>query len=102
MRLKTATTASALFCGLLLLSWPWAVGSRPAASAGERALNEYALRLMGYFLVLVIALFLTAVFAWLLMRQIRREYAEQRRANFQDLMESTLSDHAKRPKQDES
>lgn len=94
MRLKIATTACLIFSALALLSWPWTVGPKPPDSAPKAELQAYAVRLMAYFGVLVFALFVTVALALLVIRNTRLEFKKRSLDNLQDLVESTLKDHA--------
>ena len=96
MRLKIATS-TLLIAGLLLLAgWPWLVGPMPKASeAGQRAVQDYAVRFGIFIIVVLLVWFITAMLAVLVARQARQAFREEAMENFQHLMEETLKDHGK-------
>lgn len=96
MRLKIATTIS-LICGIaLLVAWPFVVGERPGDVATKKELARYGIRLLTYFGVTTFVFLMTALLAVLLVRQTRREFVEDVKENVDDLVQGTLSDHAKK------
>lgn len=95
MRLKVVTTVLVVFGLLLLMAWPLVLGNRPPAS-NRPQLAVYSKKLAIYTSVLVVTFFGSAVGAWLIMRQTRKEYLEASRRNFEELLEGTLRDHARK------
>ncbi|HMS55526.1 MAG TPA: hypothetical protein PKA27_09020 [Fimbriimonadaceae bacterium] len=92
MRLKILTTISVLASVGMLVAWPWVIGPQPE---GRKARLEWILKASEYFVILLLVLFLTVVFAWLLARRQREEYQKEKLANLQDLIEGTLRDHGR-------
>ena len=96
MRLKIATSTFLIAGILLLVAWPWLVGPVPnSREAGQRAMQEYAVRFGIYIIVLLLVWFVTAMLAIFVARQARQSYREEAMENFQHLMEETLRDHGK-------
>ncbi len=112
MRLRFVTTTLLLFGLLLLLAWPWAVGSRPRLSMQEiraegyteaqqaqvleRRNQVYFVRFSTYVLLLFLSFAGAAVGASLMMRRVRGEFRETTRTNLTELIEGTLHDHHKK------
>ncbi len=95
MRLKVVTTALLLFGVVLLITWPWMLGVRPAADAPEPERLRYLLRYGLYFLALIITFFAAGLGGFLIARRQRAEFREEAMDNLAHLIEDTLEDHAK-------
>ncbi len=95
MRLKFITTASLILGLALLLAWPLVVGPRPV-NPNKKELARYGIRAIAYFGVTASTFVCTAVFAWLVLRQTRREYVDQAKTNLQSLIEGALQDHERK------
>lgn len=96
MRLKILTTTFFVLGILLLVAWPIVVGPRPEAGSSPEVWSRYGMRLLFYFAATSLTFLITATLAVLVIRQQRREYAEQAKRNLRDLIESTLKDHGRR------
>lgn len=92
--LKIITTLFAIGSIGMLIGWPWAVGAQPE---GEKAKLEWLLRASQYFIGLLVVLFATTVFAWLVVRRQREEYQRDKLDNLKDLIEGSLRDHGRDP-----
>lgn len=96
MRWKLLTGASFVTGLAMMLLWPVAIGARPGEDAPRRELAEWGVRSLLYFGLTCVAFLLAALFAWLWMRDTRIRYLRESKRNLDDLIESTLQDHAKR------
>jgi dolichol kinase len=94
MRLKIAAGAFTAFSVMLLLLWPWFAVPPPALKAASKhAQSAYVLRSGTYLIVLLVAMFMAVLLAWLVYRRARDEYRAQTMHNLQNLLEATLQDH---------
>lgn len=80
----------------MLLLWVKIVGPRPAADSGDKVLARYGIKLLGYFGVTSVFFLLAAICALLIIRQTRRAFREEMRENFDELIDGTLQDHARK------
>lgn len=95
MRLKIATTIFLTAGVLLLLAWPIAIGPKPDQGS-QKDLAMYALRILIYFGITATTFLVTAILALLLVRQARKEFAQQAKENLKGLIEGTLRDHERK------
>lgn len=95
MRLRLATTVALVFGLVLLLSWPFVVGQRPAPNAPRQQIARYGIRVLAYFGVTAGVWLTTAVFAFLTLRQTRDQFVDEAKRNVRTLIEITLADHAR-------
>lgn len=95
MRLRFFTTASLSAGVLLLLCWPWLVGSRPASSAPKQEIAQYGVRLLLYVSGTCLLFLLTAFLAILVIKQTQRDFLDRQKGNVTELIEGTLRDHGK-------
>lgn len=102
MGVRVLTTVFLLLGLMLLLSWPWFVGSQPPAAAPNAERLAHAWRFAIYFGALLLVFLMTAIFAWLTVRKQRRDYREQAMQNMQSLIEGTLRDHEQKAKPDDN
>lgn len=80
----------------MFLVWPFFLGARPAADGPRKALADYAVKLLIYFGVTSLVWLMVAIFALLLLRQTRRQFANTRKEMVEDLVEGTLKDHERK------
>ena len=93
MRLKVLTTTLLIAGILLMLAWPIAVGARPKPEAPRKVVALWGQRVIIYFGVTSSVWLSTAMSAFLLARQSKRDLIEQERENLKSLIEGTLRDH---------
>lgn len=75
---------------LSLLSFPWSVGLPPPDGTPRREVAVYARRLLVYTTVVGVCVFGSALFAFLMLRRIRRDYAEEATQNLADLLTAEI------------
>lgn len=80
----------------MLLSWVRFVGPRPPSDAPKKVLAQYGVHLLTYFGITCLLFLLAAIFAVLIIRHTRRQYVEEMRGNYDELIEGTLHDHARK------
>lgn len=95
MRLKILTSTFLVAGVLLMLAWPFAVGARPPVDATSALKVMWGKKALVYFLLTASTWLMTAMSAFLLARQSRKEFLEQERDNLKALIEGTLRDHGK-------
>jgi uncharacterized membrane protein YedE/YeeE len=96
MRLKVWTTAFMVFGLLLLASWPFIVGKSPGEHATKREHLQFAVRYGLYIIALLLTFATSAIMAIATVGQARKQFREQTRKNFEELVEGTLQDHARK------
>lgn len=96
MWLKVLTSGFLAAGVAMLLFWVKLIGPKPAKGATDKQLAEYGIRLLTYFGVTCILFLATAICAILLIRRARREFLEDMRGNYEDLVEGTLQDHGRK------
>lgn len=94
MRLKVATSTFLILGLLLLVGWPWIVGSQPPKS-DLQATREYAARFGIYVIAILLIWFTTALLAVIVARRARQAFREEAMENLQHLLEESLKDHGK-------
>lgn len=97
MRLKVLTTALLITGVLLMLGWPFIVGSRPPRGTPKPEIARWGVRSLVYFGATSGVWLSAAVSAMLLAKKTKKEFLDQERKNLKDLIEGTLQDHGKRP-----
>jgi len=80
---------------LILIGWP-ALAGLPPKGAPRAVVAHYAARNEYWLAELVVSFLATAVFAALVVRQTRLEYAQESAENLRRLVEGTLEDHRKK------
>lgn len=95
-RLKVALTSVLLFGLIMLFGFPLVLMKRPPASAPKVELKNYTVLIAIYFVLLVIVFFVVMILAWRLWRRQSEELAEKQMENLKELIEGTLTDHAKK------
>jgi hypothetical protein len=97
MRLKILTGLFFSIGLLLMLGWPFIVGPAPDVQVeGQAAMRAYARAAVFYFGAMLISFFATVVCAWLLLRQMRKDYHDESLHNLRGLIEETLKDHGRK------
>ncbi|HTQ12043.1 MAG TPA: hypothetical protein VMI31_18415 [Fimbriimonadaceae bacterium] len=95
MRLKAACWFFAALTAVLLVGWPFFAGL-PRKGAPRSVVAVYASRNEIWLAALVLSFLLLAVFAAMVVRRTRQEYAQESAENLRRLVEGTLEDHRKR------
>lgn len=89
MRILRILTTLFVLIGLgLLFSYPWLVGKRPPDAATLQAKQMYASKLALYVSLVLVAWFLAATSAILMVRKLRLEYREKSLENLAKLVSS--------------
>jgi hypothetical protein len=80
---------------LSLLSFPWSVGLPPPEDTPRREVATYAKRLLAYTTIVGVCVFGSALFAFFMLRRIRRDYAEEATQNLADLLTAEIQSKKK-------
>lgn len=95
-RLKTITNAMMIFGVVLMFGIPFVWLRKPPKSAPQQERAVFALTLSLYMIVLFLVLSAVIFLAYRVLRKQREEFQEQSVQNLKELVEGTLSDHAKK------
>lgn len=87
-RLKILTTVFLVLGLSILLSYPFAVGASPAEGADKSEVKAYLVRLTTYFGASTFAMLAAAFCATLIVRKAKREFAERKLSNLEQLLEA--------------
>jgi hypothetical protein len=98
--LRIVTTTFVIVGVVLLLSYPWLVGTMPADAASVHAKKLYATRMAFYVSTVAVVWFVAAASAILMVRRLRREFEEQSMQNLADLLTSIPEPKKKEPEGD--
>lgn len=96
MALKVITTVALLLGFGLLVLFPSVLMRRPAQTAPVAERRAFVRTLQYQLGGLLGCMVVSGTGAILIMRKVRREYAERTRENMQELIEGTLQDHRKK------
>lgn len=99
-QLKWFTSAMIIVCIALMLGWSTIVGERPGPSQLLVETKRYAVRVLTYLGIIVLALLFSGMGAIAVMRRTAAEYREAQMQNMQDLLEATKADHARKAGED--
>lgn len=95
-RVKIFVIASVMAGLVMLLVWPWVVGSRPPRNAPRKELAGYGMKLSVYLGLSCLPWLMAAGGCILWIRQTRREFVDREKDNMRELIEGTLRDHERR------
>lgn len=92
MWVKRFTSAFVVLLAVALVGWPWILGKRPAPGAPKKEYKMYATRSGAYILFVIVGIVGAGIGSYLIIREERRRYAEEARANLESLIAGVQSD----------
>ncbi|MEQ1821451.1 MAG: hypothetical protein ABL949_02980 [Fimbriimonadaceae bacterium] len=95
-RLKTITNALMIFGVILMFGIPFVWIRKPVGTAPIHDRRVFAVTLTIYMMVMFLVLAAVILCAYLVLRKQREEFQQQSLDNLKELVEGTLSDHAKK------
>jgi hypothetical protein len=96
-RLKILTTIFLIVGICILLSYPFTVGARPANGADKKEVKAYLLRLTTYFGASTFAMLAAAYCAAVIVKRTKKEFAEKKITNLEDLLKAQAEILRKKP-----
>ncbi len=76
-RVRSVTSALLTFSILVMLSYPFTVGKSPASGSSRHEVAEFAVRMILFVVIAVLAWLATGISAYMLFRRIRSEYENE-------------------------